>query len=206
VHATLKEFATNKAFTVAPYIDEMAEAAESIDTLIKGFKQAAIDRAVDPRLHYHMGSMYLTRSPRKVFTNPAPIGTVGSFLFNIKSSSSLTASPLISKEDPIARTRTKAYEGQYGFDERWEAFCVGMRGVRGRMGKAAQRAMASVTTGGLVTIEAYRKLNAFSSAGIAVEDAIYMETSEAMAEQPEEEGEIEDEDAGPSFSRKRRRT
>jgi hypothetical protein len=65
--------------------------------------------------------------------------------------------------------------------------------------------MASVTTGGLVTIEAYRKLNAFSSAGIAVADAIYMETSKAMAEQPEE-GEIEDEDAGPSFSRKRRRT
>ncbi len=206
VHATLKEFATNKAFTVAPYNDEMAEAAKSIDTLIKDFKQAAIDRTVDPRLYYHMGSMYLTGSPRKIFTNPAPIGTVGSFLFNIKSSSSLTASPLISKEDPIARTRTKAYEGQYGFNERWEAFCVGMRGVRGRMGKVAQRAMASVTTGGLVTIEAYRKLNEFSSAGIAVADAIYRETSEAMAELPEEEEEIEDEDAGLSFSRKRRRT
>ncbi len=127
-------------------------------------------------------------------------------MFNIKSSSSLTASPLISKEDPIARTRTKAYEGQYGFDERWEAFCVGMRGVRGRMGKVAQRAMARVTTGGLVTIDAYRKLNEFSSGGIAVADAIYKETAEAMAELPEEEGEIEDEDAGPSFSRKRRRT
>jgi hypothetical protein len=206
VHATLKEFVTNKAFTVAPYIEEMVAAAKVIEDLIKGFKQAAQDKTVDPRLKYYMGAMYLTGAPREIFTNPAPIGTVGSFLFNLKGSSSLTASPLISKEDPLARTRVKAYEGQFGFDERWEAFCVGMRGVRGRMGKKAQRAMASVTTGGLVTIEAYRKLNEFSPGGTAVADAIYKETAAIMDEVPEEEEEMEDDEAGPSFGRKNRRT
>jgi hypothetical protein len=57
VHATLKEFSTNKAFTVAPYAEEMAAAAEAIEDLIAGAKTAAQNKTVDPRLTYHMGSV-----------------------------------------------------------------------------------------------------------------------------------------------------
>jgi hypothetical protein len=206
VHATLKEFSTNKAFTVAPYAEEMFAAAEAIEELIAGSKKAAEEKAVDLRLTYHMGAMYLTGQPRKVFTNPAPIGTVGSFLLNLKGSSSLTASPLISKEDPSTHTRVKTYEGQFGFDECWEAFCAGMRGIRGKMGKRAQQAMASVTTGGLISLEAYKKLNKFSAGGSAAAETIHSETLAIMDTVPEDDDEMGDEEPGPSFGRKRKRT
>jgi hypothetical protein len=141
-----------------------------------------------------------------VFTNPAPIGTVGSFLFNLKGSSSLTSSPLISKEDPASHTRVKTYEGQFGFDERWEAFCAGMRGIRGKMGKRAQQAMASVTTGGVISLEAFKRLNKFSTSGAAAAEVIHAETKAIMDEVPEDDEEMGDEEPGPSFGRKRRRT
>ncbi len=60
VHATLKEFSTNKAFTVAPYAKEMAEAAKLIQDLLDEAKEARKNKTVDPRLAYHMGAAYLT--------------------------------------------------------------------------------------------------------------------------------------------------
>jgi hypothetical protein len=206
VHATLKEFSTNKAFTVAPHAEEMHVAAKAIEDLIQEFKKATEDKAVDPRLKYHMGAAYLTGSPRVTFTDPAPIGTVGSFLFNLKGSSSLTSSPLISKEDPATCTRVKTYEGQFRFDESWEAFCAGMRGIRGKMSKKAQEAMASITTGGLISLDAYKKLNEFSPDSASVAEKIHKETLEIMESVPEDGDETFEDEPGPSFGRKRKRT
>lgn len=198
VHATLKEFSTNKAFTVAPYAEEMAAAAMVIHKLLEDAKEARKTNTVDPRLAYHMGAAYLTGQPRKTFTSPAPIGTVGSFLFNLKASSSLTASPLISKDDPSTKTKMKTYESAYGFDERWESFCAGMRGVRGKMGKRAQEAMGSVTTGGIIPLDKFLALNQFSPASAAAAADIHKETDRIMNEVAGDESE-------PSFGRKRRK-
>ncbi len=204
IHATLKEFATNKAFTVAPHAKEMAEAAGLIQSLIDEAKTARNNRTVDPRLAYHMGAAYLTGVQRKTFTTPAPIGTVGSFLFNLKATSSLTSSPLISKYDPATKTKNKAYEGAYGFDERWEAFCTGLRGVRGKMSKKAQEAMGSVSSGSTIPLVDYIALNKFSAAGDEVAKTIHAETERILTGVEEEED--DDVEMGLPTERKRRRT
>jgi hypothetical protein len=203
VHATLKEFSTNKAFTVAPYADDMAEAAKAIHELLEEAKAARDKLAVDPRLAYHMGAAYLTGSPRKVFTAPAPIGTVGSFLFHLKATSSLTSSPLISKYDPATKTKNKTYESAYGFDERFESFCAGMRGVRGKMGKRAQEAMGSVTTGGVIPLDKFVALNQFSPASALAAEAIHKETDRILTGVADDDD--DDVEQEPSAGKKRKK-
>jgi hypothetical protein len=204
VHATLKEFSTNKAFTVAPYAKEMAEAAQLIQDLLDEAKTARTNRTVDPRLAYHMDAAYLTGSQRKTYTTPAPIGTVGSFLFNLKASSSLTSSPLISKYDPATKTRGKAYEGAFGFDERWESFCAGLRGVRGKMCRKAQEAMGSVSAGGTIPLADFIALNKFAPASKDAAEAIHAETDKILKGVDDEDD--DDVEMGLPTERKRRRT
>jgi hypothetical protein len=62
-----------------------------------------------------MGASYLVGTSRKIIDCPAPVRTIGSFLFNVKQSFSLASSPLIRKAE--GKVHHKAYESVYGFDE-----------------------------------------------------------------------------------------
>jgi hypothetical protein len=182
----------------------MAEAALLIQDLLDEAKVARTNKLVDPRLAYHMGAAYLTGNQRKVYTTSAPIGTVGSFLFNLKASSSLTSSPLISKYDPATKTRTKTYEGAFGFDERWESFCAGMRGIRGKMSRKAQEAMGSVTAGGTIPLADFIALNKFAPSSHQAAAQIHEETDKILKEVDDDDD--DDVEMSAPTERKRRRT
>ncbi len=70
------------------------------------------------------------KASHKVIVRPAPVGTIGSFLFNVKHSMSLASSPLVTKTE--GQVGHKAFESAYGFDEQRDAFCASLAETRGK--------------------------------------------------------------------------
>ena len=133
---------------------------------------ARASRTVDPRLQYHMGAVFLTGAPRKVFVSPAPIRTIGSFLFNLRGGSTLAQSPLITRPSATGRSREREYMGKHGYDEEWETLCAGLRGQKATVTEAVSRALSGVNTAGVMSKEAYVRFCAIAGtdAGVAVQN------------------------------------
>jgi hypothetical protein len=80
------------------------------------------DQQVDVRLYYHIGATYLTGEERRTIKGSMPLGIIGSFLYHMHTSHTLTKSPLIT-----GGTRGNLrYVNQEGFDETYDKLCLGM--------------------------------------------------------------------------------
>jgi hypothetical protein len=126
------------SLTAHDYAEEMIDAGRLVDDILGKAAISRSEKKVDDRLQYHMGAVFLIRKSRVTLTAPAPIGALGSYLFNCQKSSSLTRSPLIYK---IVDGKTlKEYVNAEGFTEAYDNLCIALsehlqrsRGAQGQV-------------------------------------------------------------------------
>ena len=105
----------------------------------------------------------------------------------MRNSSTLVASPLITKPHGSSKTRDKEYLGKYCYDENWEAFCVSLGGARGRLSASVVRAMTGVTTSRAITEDAYVRLCAIGSLDTTTVRASYQKAVAILSNKAYEE-------------------
>jgi hypothetical protein len=124
IHASLKKFGHNMALTAHDFAEDMIDAGRLVDDILTNAGESRSGKKVDDRLQYHMGAIFLIKKSRVTLSAPAPIGALGSYLFNCQKSSSLTRSPLIKKE--VDGKTMKEYVNAEGFTEAYDNLCIAL--------------------------------------------------------------------------------
>ncbi len=97
IHATIKKFGHNTAVMANDSAKDLIEADRTVqDTLIPLLRITRLRPLTCDK--YHMGANFLTKRSRIVISAPAPLGALGSYLFNCPPNSTLSRSLLIRKE------------------------------------------------------------------------------------------------------------
>ena len=200
VYNALKDYSGNRAWLMSPYIDDMIACSDEVKVFKASIEHAKANHLVDPRLQYHMGAAFLTGAPRKTFVHPAPIGAVGSFLFNLRGGSTLAQSPLITRTSGTGHSREKEYMGKLGYDEEWEVLCAGLRGQKGTITEAVSRALSGVSAKGIMSKEAYVRFCSISGTAAEAAKANYEAALSALEEDDEE---MDEDDDAPPLKRKK---
>ena len=170
---------------------EMLACTDEVADFKKKVRAAQDKKAVDPRLGYHMGSAFLTGLPRQMFVTPAPIRTVGLFLFNLRGGCTLAQSPLITRPSASGRTREREYMGKVGYEEDWENLCAGLRGQKATITESIAKALSGVNTAGVMSRELYVKFCAVGLVDPATANKNYNEAMATMAGEEDDDTEME---------------
>jgi hypothetical protein len=104
------------ALTANDYAAELIDAGWIDEDILASAEESRKTKAVDDRLQYHMGAVFLTKKSRNTITAAAPIGALGSY--------TLTHSPLIRKE--IDGKMSKVYVNAEGYTESYENLCAAL--------------------------------------------------------------------------------
>jgi len=80
IHASLKKFEHNMPITAHDFAEDMIDAGRLIDGILTKSAASRARKAVDDRLQYHMGAIFLIKKSRETISAPAPIGALGSYL------------------------------------------------------------------------------------------------------------------------------
>jgi len=107
-----------------------------------------------------MGVNFLTERSRIVISAPAPLGALGSYLFNSQCNSMLSRSLLIRKE--IDRRTTKVYVNVEGYTEAYDNLCVAMSRTIGINTAGAIEALRGTGTAGLMIFKQVCRLAALT--------------------------------------------
>jgi hypothetical protein len=160
IHASLKKFGHNMSLTAHDYAEEMIDAGRLVDDILGKAAICRSEKKVDDRLQYHMGAVFLIRKSRVTLTAPAPIGALGSYLFNCQKSLSLTRSPLIYK---IVDGKTlKEYVNAEVFTEAYDNLCIALsRTVTANTSNAVE-ALRGKSVTGCMKKEVFEKLAALT--------------------------------------------
>jgi hypothetical protein len=87
IHAMIKKFGHNMSLTANDHAAELIDVDASWRIFIlTNAAQSRKDKMVDDRMQYHMGAVFLTKKSRNTINAPAPIGALGSYLFNSQKS------------------------------------------------------------------------------------------------------------------------
>jgi hypothetical protein len=160
IHASLKKFGHNMPITAHDFAEDMIDAGRLIDDIFTKATASRRDKAVDDRLQYHMGAIFLIKQSRVTISAPTPIGVLGSYLFNCQKSSSLARSPLIYK---VVDGRTiKEYVNAEGFVESYDNLCIALsRTVTANTSNAVE-ALRGKSVTGCMRKEVFEKLAALT--------------------------------------------
>jgi hypothetical protein len=139
---------------------ELFNASRIVEDILDYAKASRAKKAVDDRLKYHMGTTFLTKKSRMTIGALAPIGGLGSYLFNCQKSSTLTHSPLIRRE--VDGKMTKVYVNAEDNNEAYQNLCAVLnRSISANALNAIDALHGSATTG-LMTIDQFKKLDALT--------------------------------------------
>ncbi len=139
---------------------ELIEAARIVEDILDNAKASRAKKAVDDRLKYHMRATFLTKKSRITISALAPIGALGSFLFNCQKSSTLTRSPLIRRE--VDGKMTKVYVNADGYNEAYQNLCAALNRTISANALNAINALCGSATTGLMTFDQFKKLAALT--------------------------------------------
>jgi len=109
---------------VAPGFEDAMNCAVEYQKFLDDVQRAKRNKAVDPRMRNHEGRMYLTHRGDKtrIMQIAVPLGLIGSFLFHKASSSTMTASPLISVKNRNNRPEPR-YQTHHGYSAEFDELC-----------------------------------------------------------------------------------
>jgi hypothetical protein len=160
IHASLKKFGHNMPITAHDFAEEMIDAGRLIDDILIKATESRRDKRVDDRLQLHMGAIFLIKKSRVTIGAPAPIGALGSYLYNCQKSSSLARSPLIYK---IVDGKTiREYVNAEGFVEAYDNLCIALsRTVTANTSNAVE-ALRGKSVTGCMRKEVFEKLAALT--------------------------------------------
>ena len=200
IHATLAKHGGNRIWALCGQASVLLQVAQGVQALIERTATAFVDKLPDERLRYHVGSVFLTGEGQLQLVASPPIAAVGSFLFNLAPGSTLTKRPLISKKEGSSLTRV--YMNKEGFDDAWEAVCVGSRAHITVFNDNVKRALGVVSTKAMITDQEFAKIAALAG----VKDDVSKSTYNAMNDiLREEDAESSDDDEEGGSTRKRKR-
>jgi hypothetical protein len=160
IHASIKKFGHNMALTAHDFAEDMIDAGRLVDDILTKADDSRRKKRVDDRLQYHMGAIFLIKRSRVTITAPAPIGALGSFLFNCQKSSSLTRSPLIKKE--VDGKTMKEYVNAEGFSESYDTLCIALSRTITATTTNAMEALRGKSISGCMKKETFEKLAALT--------------------------------------------
>jgi hypothetical protein len=160
IHASLKKFGHNMAMTSHEFAEDMIDAGRLVDDILGKAAESRSGKRVDDRLQYHMGAIFLIKKSRVTLSAPAPIGALGSYLFNCQKSLSLTRSPLIHKV--VDGKTMKEYVNAEGFTEAYDNLCIALsRTVTANTSNAVEVLRGKSVTG-CMKREVFEKLAALT--------------------------------------------
>jgi hypothetical protein len=105
-----------------------------------------------------MGATFLTKKSCMTIGALAPIGTLGSYLFNCQKSSTLIGSPLIRWE--VDGKMTKVYVNAEGYNEAYQNLCAALNRTISAKALNAINVLRGSATTGLMTFDQFKKLAA----------------------------------------------
>ena len=122
--SAIKLYHRNMLWLVAPGFEDAMACAVEYQRFLDDVQKAKRDKAVDPRMRNHEGRMYLTHRGDKtrIMQIAVPLGLIGSFLFHKASSSTMTASPLISVKNRNNRPEPR-YQQHHGYSAEFDELC-----------------------------------------------------------------------------------
>ena len=129
-----------------------------MQALIERSVNSFTDNRVDEHLQYHVGAIFLTGKGQKTLAASPPIAAVGSFLFNLSPGSTLTKSLLISKKEGSSYSRV--YVNKEGYNDTWEAVCVGSRAHKTAFNDNVKRALGVISTKAMISATEFATLAA----------------------------------------------
>ena len=124
LYSAIKLYHRNMLWLVAPGFEDAMNCAVEYQKFLDDVQEAKRNKAVDPRMQNHEGRMFLTHRGDKtrIMQIAVPLGLIGSFLFHKASSSTMTASPLISVKNRNNRPEPR-YQTHHGYSAEFDELC-----------------------------------------------------------------------------------